>query len=394
MKNVYLIALMAVGTMGAFAQSAITPKKIDGSTMQNAYFQKQLSSEKVNGSFYLDYEAYDDNVAGSSQGVNFTNLTFNARTVVGDTGTIHVAAVVYDSLILMDDLANINYMSKNDVAAMSIDSLFFIFLHENNSGTDDTIITRILDVAANGTPGTNVYWADTQITNTSLSPGAFAVLTLTPGFQLPAGVGNFAVDVTFYGAIADTFRLRVAYPTDGNACSGTSLDNVILSEVYPSSFYKIGLGPTPSATLPRLDNGTLAYYYWLDCDGDNQVPQNGNVYDGVENPIQNWSVWTSVTVAENVSTDIIESNGVKLGQNSPNPAGDYTQIAYELKNSSDVRFVVTDLTGKVVTSLALGSQGSGTHTVTLNTADLNAGIYLYTMEADGQKLTRRMVVTK
>lgn len=397
MKKLY-VSILALGAFTSmFAQAQVTPKKINGSTLQDAPLEKTgFIADKVSGQFYLDYEAYDATI-NPTQGVNFTNLQINHR----DTafGTVKQIAVVFDTLLFTDGLGNATFMAQGDVGSLTVDSIFFGFLHENNSGLNDTIITSIVDVLPNGLPGTNVLWQDVTISNTSLSPGTFTVFALTPNFLIPGGSGRFAVRQEFFGPIQDTFRLRAAYPTDGDACVGTSLNNIILSESYPSSHYTISIsGGDTSAWLPRLDvPGTAnqgVYFFWLDCDGDGDADLPNGDPDPTENPIQHWTLWTSVTVIDNLSINNAEVNGVKLGQNIPNPASDVTAIAFELPSSSDVRLTVTDLSGKIVTTMAIGSKGAGKHTINLDTQNMNAGVYFYTLEAGVNKLTKKMVVAK
>jgi hypothetical protein len=94
--------------------------------------------------------------------------------------------------------------------------------------------------------------------------------------------------------------------------------------------------------------------------------------------------------------DGVAMNGAQalLGQNYPNPFNRTTEISYELVNGSDVTVKVMDLTGRVVLDLNKGFQPSGKHTLQLDASGLEAGIYLYTLQAGGFTETKRMTVSR
>lgn len=93
--------------------------------------------------------------------------------------------------------------------------------------------------------------------------------------------------------------------------------------------------------------------------------------------------------------DVLPQNGIKLGQNVPNPARDYTIIVVEFdKNAAGVLLEVHDLQGKLIHNVALGNLPAGRHTETLNTTSMKAGMYLYSVTADGARQTKRMTVVR
>ena len=59
-----------------------------------------------------------------------------------------------------------------------------------------------------------------------------------------------------------------------------------------------------------------------------------------------------------------------------------------------VSFEVIDITGKKVISTNEGNKGAGTYSINLNTAELNAGIYFYSIVVDGNRITKKMTITK
>lgn len=85
-------------------------------------------------------------------------------------------------------------------------------------------------------------------------------------------------------------------------------------------------------------------------------------------------------------------NGVGLGQSFPNPAKGSAFIDFSLVNSSMVTMQLHDLSGKLVRTLVNGNMAQGAHRVEVNTADLQEGVYFYTLTAGDTRATKRMTV--
>jgi Chaperone of endosialidase/Secretion system C-terminal sorting domain len=89
----------------------------------------------------------------------------------------------------------------------------------------------------------------------------------------------------------------------------------------------------------------------------------------------------------------IENKAFTLSQNTPNPFSEKTTISYTIpSNVNKATLAVFDLTGKMLLQFNL-AQGKNNLTISGNT--LPAGMYLYSLLADGQEvLSKRMVLTK
>jgi hypothetical protein len=83
-----------------------------------------------------------------------------------------------------------------------------------------------------------------------------------------------------------------------------------------------------------------------------------------------------------------------LGQNFPNPFSRSTEIAYELTSGSEVSFEVMDLTGRKVMEVNKGMMPAGKHTYTLETNNLDPGVYFYTLKAGSFVQTKQMVIVE
>ncbi len=62
--------------------------------------------------------------------------------------------------------------------------------------------------------------------------------------------------------------------------------------------------------------------------------------------------------------------------NYPNPFGNKTTIHYTINKKSRVKIVVTDMFGKIITTLVDGEKNAGNHTLTWLTEDLPEGMYI------------------
>lgn len=101
------------------------------------------------------------------------------------------------------------------------------------------------------------------------------------------------------------------------------------------------------------------------------------------------------TVQVGITEEADFTNGIKLGQNIPNPANGLSVINYELIGNSMVSLSVYDITGKRVLSLEEGKKAAGKHSVVIDTHQLQSGVYFYTLSSDaGASLTRKMIITE
>jgi hypothetical protein len=78
----------------------------------------------------------------------------------------------------------------------------------------------------------------------------------------------------------------------------------------------------------------------------------------------------------------------------PNPFNPTTAISYQLQASGYVSLKVYDTTGRLVATLVDGMREAGTHEATFDGSNLASGIYLYTLNADRQVATGKMVLLK
>ena len=146
---------------------------------------------------------------------------------------------------------------------------------------------------------------------------------------------------------------------------------------------------TVGGTLNRFGREQGLYYNHWTSNNATRFPT-----DGLD-PFQSPFYFLKIQQSNDLTADIKElDNGAKLYQNYPNPTNGLTNVVYELPSSANVTFQVMDITGKVVVSSYEGTQPAGKHMIELNTNDLRAGVYFYSIQVNGSKLTKKMTVTK
>lgn len=79
----------------------------------------------------------------------------------------------------------------------------------------------------------------------------------------------------------------------------------------------------------------------------------------------------------------------------PNPANQNTTISFNIIENNTVTINVYDVLGNLVSSLNQGNEfEKGNHTVALNTSNLSSGIYTISLEVNGAKETKKLVINK
>ncbi|MBS4035840.1 MAG: T9SS type A sorting domain-containing protein [Ignavibacterium sp.] len=83
-----------------------------------------------------------------------------------------------------------------------------------------------------------------------------------------------------------------------------------------------------------------------------------------------------------------------LYQNYPNPFNPVTAIEYKILSASDVRFEVINILGERVFEENYGYQQSGNYTLNFNGENIPSGVYIYTVFAGENRLSRKMVLLR
>ncbi|MCP5062358.1 MAG: T9SS type A sorting domain-containing protein [Ignavibacteriae bacterium] len=95
-----------------------------------------------------------------------------------------------------------------------------------------------------------------------------------------------------------------------------------------------------------------------------------------------------------VEVDLTAQLDYKLNQNFPNPFNPTTSIQFSLPEASQVKLVVFNVIGEQVAELVNKNMEAGNHNVEFNASELNSGIYVYKIEANGFVQIRKMILVK
>ncbi|MDR9409816.1 MAG: T9SS type A sorting domain-containing protein [Balneolaceae bacterium] len=99
-------------------------------------------------------------------------------------------------------------------------------------------------------------------------------------------------------------------------------------------------------------------------------------------------------VREQDMVDINLPQKFQLQQNYPNPFNPVTVIQFQLADQSKVELSVYDLTGREVATLVNKPMQAGNHQVNFNAQDLSSGVYIYTLKAGAQMMSRKLTIVK
>lgn len=84
---------------------------------------------------------------------------------------------------------------------------------------------------------------------------------------------------------------------------------------------------------------------------------------------------------------------LNLGQNFPNPASEVTRVPLSLEKAGSVNFTVVNLLGEILVREQY-SGNAGHNEFVADVSMLSPGIYLYSVDVDGKRITKRMIINR
>lgn len=169
---------------------------------------------------------------------------------------------------------------------------------------------------------------------------------------------------------------------------GAYLDLTLLGGSYP-----LTAGESYLVTVGSDGDGGLSNDLVVMTSGNSEA-QTTFYYDATQ---LTWFYSTSTSAVQmnfDPSLSVNENENVFGMGVYPNPANAEANVTFSLNNSADVNITVTDLSGKVVYTNALGNVAAGTTEVSLNTASLSNGVYMINVAADNAVSTEKLIVRK
>ena len=238
------------------------------------------------------------------------------------------------------------------------------------------------------------------------------------GFGSGNGIGTY-FEPPYYPAQVDSVVLYVIT---------TSVPSDFTVELFDDSApagqgNSLGVATIPASSLPAdalvivpisVTNVNIAtggiYVSWIQGGDstylvtDNQPPFSNRPYEilagqwathrsrSTEDPTIRLAL-TPGSGSVSISADLSASIST-LNQNYPNPAQNTTNIEFTLANGGNAEFTVMNIHGQVIEKRNLENLNGGNHSIQLNLDNYASGIYMYSLKAGNQKLTRKMTVNK
>ncbi|MEO8211266.1 MAG: T9SS type A sorting domain-containing protein, partial [bacterium] len=111
------------------------------------------------------------------------------------------------------------------------------------------------------------------------------------------------------------------------------------------------------------------------------------------------SIWTPTRIFSTNVTAIQQTGSeiplkFNLSNNYPNPFNPDTKINFSIPTAQNTILKVYDALGKEIATLVNERLSAGNYSVSFNAANLNSGIYFYTLGADNFRETKKMLLVK
>ncbi len=173
------------------------------------------------------------------------------------------------------------------------------------------------------------------------------------------------------------------YLKTANSLSQDAPTNVT---AFSAGMWQSYFATAPKTSLELTEGEYTIPYVFVDWDTSNDLAPVQYKY------IQDFSFNMSDFTIQGVN-DPVENNSISsVSQNFPNPFNNETYVSVNLNEGANLSLEVYTITGQMVTAKDYGYMVNGSHTLTINGADLTAGVYFYTVTAGENKVTHKMIV--
>jgi hypothetical protein len=217
---------------------------------------------------------------------------------------------------------------------------------------------------------------------------------VTPVCQPSLGIYNGILYCTFVaflrgntqvvgdGSIVNAGEIFLTYSVDnGNTWSTPAniTNTPAIEEKHPSV--------ARNFTLPAGDSVGVFYFRDLKAGGWVNIPAWG--------PAPGYGIYRKLGGnLIGIKQDLEVAREYELFQNYPNPFNPTTTISYYLKSNGNVSLKVYNVLGALVTTLVNGYQTKGPKEINFNANNYASGVYYYTIETEGFRDTKKMILMK
>lgn len=389
MKKYYLAIIVLIAAFGASAQvpfKNLQPGQLSGAEIQHL---KSTRLPVLGHSNTRDiYEMYVD-----YSYVNYDDVAYLFQFSSDYTGVdtaLNYSAVVLNNLVGYQDAADpANSLVDWSVFGLTdsfpsnvqvtIDSIYMIASHENNSGGFDKIEAQLVKTLSNGSPsqsGSSILWSNVDSVDFGLSGsndwlgGDAFVLAFGPEYTLAPGQ-KAAFNFIYHNPDKlDTFAVV-------GGCIDDGMGGSISASTFATSYMRY---PPFITSVSKCVN--IVYI------------------DGQGNTIgffaaQNWIDWFKVTINTEPVGIADNFDNLALTTIYPNPAVNNTQILYGLRTAADVTIDLYDISGRLVTNLYKGNDAGGSYVRDIDLSNVNGGAYFVSLQAgNGSPVVSKLIVSK
>jgi hypothetical protein len=122
-------------------------------------------------------------------------------------------------------------------------------------------------------------------------------------------------------------------------------------------------------------------------------PSPGCAVDDDHEYNQNKEVWAIISKDDLIGIDENDIFRVdQVSQNVPNPCSERTIVKVELDDPATLSLSVYDLMGKEVIAVPQRDAVAGSQLINIDVSPLSPGVYIYSVFADGEKVSRKLIV--
>jgi sugar lactone lactonase YvrE len=405
-----LIFVIVLLSNSLFSQQYTWPESVVYDVVNDRY----LISNTGSGDIIAVPRTDPTNMSTFVLGTNSGWVSMKGIVIIGNTiwcACTFDASVGYKEALIGRDLNTgaithtIDFPSGDFINDVTADASGIIYLSGNSV---------IYQVDPNTAPAT----ITTLLTNTNAYNGLYFDdannrLLYTDDYSVGVAARISAMDMS-----DNSTSVLFASPAGVNLCDGLTMDH--LGNIYYSVWsspnqvmrYNPNTGIVDVASIGHngITHSGAADIYYHDLSG---LPKTKNAMSSVGTlvvpnfgpdpnglaPVWGWVDFIPFDQLSTNENEISIPTEFQLHQNFPNPFNPNTTIFYDVSRESNVKVIVFDLLGREIVKLVDKIEPIGSRTVNWDGRDytgnlVNAGVYIYQIEADAFIQTKKMVLLK
>lgn len=333
----------------------------------------QLNATEVNMGLYSSSSAAKTILFGSSDSLVTANPI--APTATGDYQIDYtITQDATDDVPVNNEVASFNFSITDDLYARdnagdlaldtSVNFSYWTGYDEDPTASDAMEIGNVFEIVDGSVPVTKVEF---RIGAGELEPGALVFAQIYDA--------NLDVPVTG-GADIGPYIVQAG---DENKYASVELNQPL--SLPPGEYVVVAGSETQKFSIAASGNSapqtSFIYYY-----GEQTW------YYVTATPIVRVSFDPTVGLMEN------EMSNISVSKTFPNPFANATTVQFDLKETANVSYTVTDLAGNVITSANKGNVLAGKHQFEIDGTSFANGIYFLQLKAGNSIVTHKLVVNK